>query len=579
MSEPSSPSVTSPTGAPKLPPRTYRKSVSTESKCRQQPQIIDDFEYSSEKLISERVLPQMVTVTLGYDGASPEKSVSVGEEFVVCFAKSTKVLPAKLEGGTEVIHIPTDSMLSVGVVRKDNTKIYHTVKDLLKLSDLPRVVEVNRAFTVNHYHVDKGTILYIRGQNGKSALFCQHESSSGQELTLTPDVTGNFSTDPAGATIFIADYTTLYNVYPITVMLLQKGVDVDDNFLQYIGQNFVLEEPIVKLSLIATTDVNGSRVDNPAVVEIPMDVPLYFKCIERPELNMEEVYSKATNLCDEFHPNKIDVLYGACVVSENDYAEVYHMIGDNNEEDYYVSFDIICPKPRTDAVKLALERKRSKNQVKEPAKKTPSVQRSKKQGAHLKKSDKENSNIYTECTPNHNTAADEDLACELATEKGQVEQLTKDNSQLTSKMKLVSANNDQLTNEVGTLKMQLHCSNQTCADLEAELARVSKNVTKLTTQLEQLTDTRQQDSSDNIPSEENQERLKKMTAADIIKLLKHMGYQQYEKSFTDECVDGLLLSTLEEEHLKDLGITSSIHCRRFLNIIQGKESVDKYLNM
>ena len=65
---------------------------------------------------------------------------------------------------------------------------------------------------------------------------------------------------------------------------------------------------------------------------------------------------------------------------------------------------------------------------------------------------------------------------------------------------------------------------------------------------------------------------------EVSHLLKCMGYQTYAENFTAESVDGLLLSTLEEEHLKELGIESSLHCRRFMNIIQGKESVDKYFS-
>ena len=233
MSKRTASSSTSPQAPPKLPPRTYRKSVSTEpspTHSRPPPKVVDDTEYSADQLISEKHLPQMVAVSLGYDGATPDKCVSVGDEFVVSFAKSTTVLPAKLDGGADEVQIPIDSMLSVGVVRKDGERCYSTVKDLLKLSDLPLAVVVNHAFTSNSFRVDKGSVLYIKGQDGKSALFCQHEG--GQELMLTPDVMGKFSTDAEEATIYIADYTTLFNIYPITVKLLQKGVDVDDHLSQ-----------------------------------------------------------------------------------------------------------------------------------------------------------------------------------------------------------------------------------------------------------------------------------------------------------------------------------------------------------
>ena len=560
----------SPKNVPKLPPRTYKRvSVSSDRApgIRQAPTIVDDTEYSSQQLISEKPLPQMVTVTSGYDGATPEKCVSVGEEFVVSFAKSTKAIPAKLVGGTEEIHIPADSMLSLGMVRKDGTKTYSTVKDLLKLQVLPLVVAVTQGFTTNSHHVEKGSVLYITGRDGKSALFCQHDSG-GKDLTLTPDVVGKFSTNPEDATIYIAEYTALYNAYPITVLLLQKGVDVDDHFEQYIRQTFVLEEPIDKLSLIATTDANGTKIEDPAVVEIPMDIPLFFKCIERPELDMEKVYLPAIELCKEFDSSKVDVSYGTCMVTENDYAEIREIVDDNEDENLYVSFDIICPNPRNENMKKALQKSHSKAQVKPTKKEAPTVQKSKKRGKNSGK------NFYVTTSEQNldNIVADAELAQQLAAEKGRVNQLT--------------ADNERLANEVETLKLQLHFSEQNSANLEAELSRVKKNLSKMSSQMEHLAQL--QSSAPNTAAattttttttattEENQEKLRNMNMMDIAHLLKSMGYEMYEKNFAAEYVDGMLLSTLEEEHLKELGIKTSLHCRRFMNIIQGKESVDKY---
>ena len=546
-----------PKGVPKLPPRTYRKSSSVEApKLRCLPTIVDEREYSSKELITEKALPQMVTVTSGYDGATPENCVGVGEEFVVSFAKSTRVIPAKLVDGTDEIFLPADSMLSLGMVMKGGAKTYNSVRDLLKLSILPVVVTVNHAFTTNGHRVEKNSTLYITGRDGKKALFCQHESG-GVDLALTPDLVGKFSTDPEDATIFIEDYTAMYNVFPVTVILLQKGVDVDDHLEQYIRQTFILNEPIDKLSLIATTDVSGSRIEDPAVVEIPMDIPLFFKCIERPELDMDKVYRPAVELCRKFDPSKVDVTYGTtCVMSENDYAEIREL--DNEDENFYVSFDIVCPNPRNETMKRALADTRSKSTKEIP-----------------EKSKKRAKNKNSEA---NSLLANAKFAQQLSTEKKQVDRLTTDNEKLTS--------------EVDTLKTQLHFSEQNCADLEGELSRVKKNVTKLSTQLEQLmqvsaanhaascavaSPTSPTAATSAATAEENQERLRQMDTTDVSRLLKSMGYEMYEKNFSAEYVDGMLLSTLEEEHLKELGVKNSLHCRRILNVIQGKESVNKYL--
>ena len=44
-----------------------------------------------------------------------------------------------------------------------------------------------------------------------------------------------------------------------------------------------------------------------------------------------------------------------------------------------------------------------------------------------------------------------------------------------------------------------------------------------------------------------------------------------------EHVDGELLSCMEETELVELGITSSLHRKRFLKIIEGKHSARLYL--
>lgn len=564
---------------PKLPPKTYKDRRKSSIKIRPPPKIVDETEYPSEQLVSEKVLPQMVVVSSGYDGATPENCVSVGEEFVIHLVKCSQVLPAKLVGGSEEIHIPIDSMLSIGIVRKNEKKIYSSVKDLLKLSQLPMVVQVNSAFTCklnDNYRVENGSILYIAGRNGKSNLFCQHESS-GEHLTLPSDVVGKFSTDPDNAFIAIAHYTTLFKVYPVTVVLLQKGVDVDDQFLeQYIGQTFVLEKPIEKRSLIATTDVSGTRIDNPALVEIPMNIPLSFKCIERSEVDMERAYTTAVELYSKFDPSKIDVQYGTRVVSESKYAQIYQSVDGSEDEEYYVSFDIVCPNPRTEALKRALQKHRSKGQVRQKVAKSItekfSAQKNKKQPAQLKKVDKRSSFTSSKQSLDRDSmTADEDLVRQLTAERDLVKQLSE------REQKLIT-DNAQLNSKVDTLKLQLHYSEQNCADLEAELTRVKKNVSKLTNQLEQLNQRQtQMAAAATASAEDNRKRLRRMRTVDIIGLLKHMDYQMYEKSFTAEHIDGMLLSTLEEADLRELGIQNSIHRRRFINIIQGKESVNKYL--
>jgi len=586
---------TSPTVVPKLPPRTYktlereRKRSVAEQEDRPHFIPIGSEEFTPEALVREMVLPQMVVVCQGYDGASSEYSVSTGDEFIVHLVKSMQVIPAKLSEGTtsDQIHIPVNSPLSIGIIRHDNSKIYPSVKDLLKLPDIPRVVEVRRKFVSkrdNNFIVDITSVLYIIGQSGKTILHCKHES--GKILTLTADLVGDFSTDPMEAVIPIAEYTMLMKVYPVTVRLLQRGVDVDDNTIaQYIGQTFVLGAPIEKRSLIATTDVNGTRVENPAIVEIPMELPLLFKCIERMDVDMEHAYGFSIELYSTFDPSKIDVTYDSTpVVGEGNYYTQIYDSPDQIQDNVYVTFDIICPNPRTEALKRALQSHPTKSQVSlSPGQSNsppgqiysppsqinsppsqinspPKVPNQRRSSTMPRLQRKTMGHSIDNAIFEYDKRSDH-FVQDLAIENDRVVQL---NSKI-----------ETLLDERNTLKKQLFYSEKKCSDLESELVRVNKTASRLRSQLEKLTNASRIVPVTHSP-EENKERLSKMNVSDISNLLVQMKYEMYKPNFSDELVDGQLLVTLEEDDLKELGVNSCVHRRRFINLIQGRESVDKY---
>jgi len=530
-------------GPPKLPPKTYKtlerqRKYSVEQVDRPQFRVIDEKEFTPEALVRDVALPQMVSVCQGYDGASSENSVSIGDEFIVHFVKSMQVIPAKLSGHTnDKIYIPVNSPLSIGIIRADNNRIYPSVMDLLKLHTLPKVVEVRRAFVSqqdNGFVVEKTSVLYITGRRSTTLLYCKHET--GKKLTLTADLVGDFSTDPMEAVIPIAEYTILMQAYPVNVRLLQRGVDVDDaTIAQYIGQAFDFEAPIEKRSLIATTDVNGTRIENPSIVELPMELPLLFKCIERVDDDMERAYSFAIELYSTFEPSQIDVTYGSVpVVGEGDYTQLYES-PDEIQDNVYVSFDILCPNPRTDTFKRALQKNPSKSLLGQTSM-PPEKPKPRKESCNM--NDAENDHV----------------------------------TQLNAKIETLVAENS-------TLKKQLILTEKKCSDLESELVRVNKTASRLSTQLEKLTAAAGgQKSSVACSPQENKERLSKMSTGDISNLLSHLNYEMYKPKFSDELVDGQLLVSLEEGDLKELGIDRSVHRRRFMNLIQGVESVDKYLH-
>lgn len=58
-----------------------------------------------------------------------------------------------------------------------------------------------------------------------------------------------------------------------------------------------------------------------------------------------------------------------------------------------------------------------------------------------------------------------------------------------------------------------------------------------------------------------------------------MNLSQYCVAFRDARVDGQLLTTLTQTELIELKVNSTLHQKKLLNVIDGKESAEKYLQL
>lgn len=77
--------------------------------------------------------------------------------------------------------------------------------------------------------------------------------------------------------------------------------------------------------------------------------------------------------------------------------------------------------------------------------------------------------------------------------------------------------------------------------------------------------------------EKNIEFLKTLDCNEILSLVSAMKLDQYLDQFMQEHVDGELLACMEENELVELGITSSLHRKRFVKVIEGKTSAQLYM--
>ena len=75
---------------------------------------------------------------------------------------------------------------------------------------------------------------------------------------------------------------------------------------------------------------------------------------------------------------------------------------------------------------------------------------------------------------------------------------------------------------------------------------------------------------------QNLQRLKELSDTEVLVLLEKMNLNQYRDTFEEEHIDGVLLASLDNEMLEELGVTKSLHKLRLNKIIKGVQSVEKY---
>ena len=82
---------------------------------------------------------------------------------------------------------------------------------------------------------------------------------------------------------------------------------------------------------------------------------------------------------------------------------------------------------------------------------------------------------------------------------------------------------------------------------------------------------------EDVPKLKNIQTLKKLTVNQILLLLEKMNLSEYRDAFEQEHIDGILLASLDNEMLEELGVKKRIHKMRLRKIIEGEHSFEKYI--
>ena len=314
------PPITRSNKPPPRPPKPSKVVIE-----RKEPRVLSAKPYSLSDFCAYEPLPKMVRVSAGYYGETEKTSISEGEEFVFYLLKTVQAIPARPVGSlysSEKFHIPISSMLKIAVIDKHSDSIrkyvYSSPGDLMtNRKECPRVVCVTKDHFIQSTLLPAGTLLFLDEKPNKKLMSehriirCKTRKNKLHELSMNSSC--HLTTHPADTQIYIREYQALVNKFPVDVQLFHGDSDTiyeePSEVTSSIGMTLTLEAPIKQKSIIAKTDLEGTRRDNPITVEIPFDLPIEIEAIEREEENMEQIYSEVMDLYANFNPESIERSY------------------------------------------------------------------------------------------------------------------------------------------------------------------------------------------------------------------------------------------------------------------------------
>ena len=267
--------------------------------------VIKSKPFELEEFAAEFPLPQIVRVYAGHYGITEQFSMSEGEELILFFIKSSKVVMASTQREAETYHLPLNSSLQFGLYipkTEAHPYRYKTVENLLAREEgLPKVVKVFKTFSgpSEEQSVMAGDLIFpqtVTGKKKSRVLKCK--TKRGTELKLGLNCAGDFSTDPSDVRMYLLEYIEHVNDFPVTVLIFNEKDDKSKLCSLRTGTVLILEAPTPLRSYICSTDISGER-DYP-IIELPMIMPIQIQSMERVDLDMQPIYSKIQHAYENF---------------------------------------------------------------------------------------------------------------------------------------------------------------------------------------------------------------------------------------------------------------------------------------
>lgn len=571
--------------------------------------------YDLETFCNKVKLPQAVEVTDGFCG--PTEDVPVGYQLMVYFQKTARVVQAKDVLET-MYNIPLNSSLQFAPVddlqpkRGDFSGFYYdTVEEMLQeRPSLPKVVCAKGSFTKGRHSVNPNDILFPKKIDkstlGGKVVGLHCAKMGGEDIKLPLDCACGFSTSTTNTQLYLPEYIEYVNQFPVKVHVF----GIDANIQVGMPNTLTLVAEYSLKSLVTRSLHDEAEI----ITEISMDMPIKIKCLYMENVVSEQERVKKTY--ETFTASKVSNIYSVTKTNAQYRAQqqLYSKVRQECDSKYY---EIIAPDNivgNGDALQL----KSSSDTLSDAAQSSPKPSRHRIFKTNLLKH------------RSQSTGDDESLDNSDAASPVRKHKLR---NLLPGRHKPQSAgdggsdeviDNDtpsqpdiDLKQKLATLaeSMKAEIKQEVERGLHEEIRKLRINNARCLQQLSQMNDTIEQLKNQNkstalprphvkpkpsnkpaakpssgvlsnsgsleeiykLTPEDNRKVLQSLDHLEILQLLDGMKLEGYKSDFKQSFVDGQLLATLSQTELVELNVNSVLHQRRLLNIIEGKESAQKFL--
>ena len=524
-----------------------------------QPFQITSQPYNLEEFHKKHDFPQIVCTVSGYFGVRKEDIISVGQELLLFFVKTSQVIVAlnlsqKRPAG-EQYYIPLNSSLWFVPHEgdrppndNDHCQEYKTIGDLLKRKgELPKVVKVCKTYNGKSAKssVVAGDLIFpMKVLKRRKLLECLN--SRNEVLLLERACEGNFSIHPMDVKMHVAEFICHFSEdFPITVMVINDRMRSNASFSLSTGTVLSLKECKSLKSYIYSTDIFGKK--NYPLIEMPTSIPIQIQCIEYANLDMTPIYNAIQYAYENFKPS---------MVKRKIFSTEHGLYEEIEKEDGSTHiYDLEKPNRIYESipgrVKSAKDVKNSTcTPVKMPSSFTekPPLPPPRNKFPITVKTPTEISNFHpvlsssaTKCTASVPT------------------------SPASANSNISGSNQSSVTLKKSTVPP---------SDIYDDTVIITKPYQSKSSSLPSPTATAAFHGS----KEENMAYLKGFTLDDVLQLLDNMNLGEHKRSFKDELIDGEIIVHLNKADLIDLGVIKNIEQKRLLKLIDGSMSARKYIS-